>query len=188
MHSFFRFLVWYAVLLVAFGLGFYIMLHKDVGKPKEVKKEPEGKVVCKKEDPYEFFDNPWLALVKTTTMFIGEIEFSDIPVEGGNFSVVFGYLFLMSFVFLVVMVLMNLLNGLAVSDIATIVNASEIECQISTINTISYFESILLGDPMENDRKNGCWNAFKRLSLLQVGFLMLKSYFLTKLHSKSTQM
>ena len=171
MHSFFRFLAWYAVLLVAFGLGFYIMLHKDVGKPKEVKKEPEGKVVCKKEDPYEFFDTPWLALVKTTTMFIGEIEFSDIPIEGGNFSVTFGYLFLMSFVFLVVMVLMNLLNGLAVSDIADIVNASEIECQISTINTISYFESILLGDPLEASAQNqGCCQGLKRLSLLQVRY------------------
>jgi hypothetical protein len=33
-----------------------------------------------KEDEYEFFNNPWLSLVKTGTMFVGEIEFSDIPI------------------------------------------------------------------------------------------------------------
>ena len=33
-------------------------------------------------DYYPFFDDPFLSMVKTTTMFVGEIEFSDIPVEG----------------------------------------------------------------------------------------------------------
>ena len=35
----------------------------------------------KKDDEYVFFDSPWLALVKTSTMFVGELEFSDIPVD-----------------------------------------------------------------------------------------------------------
>ena len=179
MHSFLRFLVWYAVLIVAFGLGFYIMLHKDVGKAntsspgKNENKCPEKD--CCEDEPYGYFDNPWLSLVKTSTMFVGEIEFSDIPIEGGNLSVTFGYLFLLSFIFLVVMVLMNLLNGLAVSDIAEIVNASEIEGNISTINTISYFESLLLGDPLGDDiygnNESSLCNCFKRMSLIQVIFL-----------------
>lgn len=176
MHSFLRFLVWYAVLIVAFGLGFYIMLHKDVGKAKKSSsnenKCPEKN--CCEEQPYGFFDNPWLSLVKTSTMFVGEIEFSDIPIEGGNVSVTFGYLFLLSFIFLVVMVLMNLLNGLAVSDIAEIVSASEIEGNISTIKTISYFESLLLGDPLETDsygsNQGGFCKCLKRMSLLQVSY------------------
>ena len=183
MHSFLRFLVWYAVLIVAFGLGFYIMLHKDVGsrnKSSQVKNEnkcPEKN--CCEDEPYGYFDNPWLALVKTSTMFVGEIEFSDIPIEGGNLSVTFGYLFLLSFIFLVVMVLMNLLNGLAVSDIAEIVKASEIEGNISTINTISYFESLLLGDPLGNDSygNNGSslCNCLKRMSLIQVSHLHINT-------------
>ena len=177
MHSFFRFLVWYAVLIIAFGLGFYIMLHKDVGKGKDSKTDSKDTKTnansCpEKEEPYGYFDTPWIALVKTSTMFIGEIEFSDIPIEGGNVSVTFGYLFLLAFVFLIVMVLMNLLNGLAVSDIAEIVSASEIEGNISTINTISYFESVLLGDPLRNDgfddSDGGFCDCVKRLSLLQV--------------------
>ena len=39
------------------------------------------------EEEYKFFEDPWLALVKTGTMFIGEIEFSDIPI--GNILLYF---------------------------------------------------------------------------------------------------
>ena len=177
MNSFLRFIIWYAVLIVAFGLGFYIMLHKDIGKPRGSKSASKSEAgnTCPEEEPYGFFDTPWLSLVKTSTMFVGEIEFSDIPIDGGNVSVTFGYLFLLSFVFLVVMVLMNLLNGLAVSDIAEIVNAAEIESNISTINTISYFESVLLGDPMGNDmyatQDASFCRCLKSMSLLQVNYL-----------------
>jgi hypothetical protein len=77
MVTFFFFLLWYAFFIVAFGLAFYIMLHKDV-KSKAAGNETtsEGK-----EDDYIFFDSPWLSLVKTSTMFVGELEFSDIPVN-----------------------------------------------------------------------------------------------------------
>ena len=34
----------------------------------------------KSEEEYKYFNNPWLSLVKTGTMFVGEIEFSDIPI------------------------------------------------------------------------------------------------------------
>ena len=53
--------------------------------------------------------------------FVGELEFSDIPVDrDSSVRAVLGYLFLLAFVFLIVVVLMNLLNGLAVSDTAAI--------------------------------------------------------------------
>ena len=52
---------------------------------------------------------------------MGELEFSDIPVDrDSSVRAVLGYLFLLAFVFLIVVVLMNLLNGLAVSDTAAI--------------------------------------------------------------------
>ena len=57
LRSFFSFLIWYAFFLAAFGLGFYIMLHNDTASDREVK-----------DDDYVFFDSPWLALVKTSTM------------------------------------------------------------------------------------------------------------------------
>jgi hypothetical protein len=47
------------------------MLHNDV---KDVPSDD-------KPSEFVFFDSPWLSLVKTSTMFIGELEFSDIPVD-----------------------------------------------------------------------------------------------------------
>ena len=78
MCTFFFFLLWYAFFIVAFGLAFYIMLHKDTkskaGNGNETKAEGA-------DDEYIFFNSPWLSLVKTSTMFVGELEFSDIPVD-----------------------------------------------------------------------------------------------------------
>ena len=64
---------------------------------------------------YEFFDSIGLCIIKTFTMFVGELEFGDLPIKTG-----FGYVYLLCFVFLIVVVLMNLLNGLAVSDTGVI--------------------------------------------------------------------
>ena len=66
----------YFFFVLAFALGFYIMLHRDTtdaGVEDDVKNAT---------DYYPFFDDPFLSMVKTTTMFVGEIEFSDIPIEG----------------------------------------------------------------------------------------------------------
>lgn len=62
---------WYSFFVVAFALGFYIMLHRDTVSGE------------KKAEEYPFFDDPFLSMIKTTTMFVGEIEFSDIPVVDG---------------------------------------------------------------------------------------------------------
>ena len=40
-------------------------------------------------------------------MFVGELEFGDLPIETPV-----GYLFFLAFIFLIVVVMMNLLNGL----------------------------------------------------------------------------
>lgn len=138
MQTFFFFLLWYCFFIIAFGFGFYIMLHKDIPGHN-----PE-------EDDYTFFNYPWLTLIKTSTMFVGEIEFADIPVDLDKATTpVIGYLFLLSFVFLIVVVLMNLLNGLAVSDTGMIREKAEIVSAISRVETISYIESLFLGDPFD---------------------------------------
>ena len=53
---------------------------------------------------------------------------------------------------------MNLLNGLAVSDIGMIQAKAEVIGYISRVETISYTESILLGDPFDFLSN---WPAFK---------------------------
>lgn len=137
LKTFFWFLIWYSFFIIAFGLGFYIMLHKDI----------PGHDLSK--DEYQFFNYPWLSLVKTSTMFVGEIEFSDIPIDlDGNMTHI-GYIFLLAFIFLIVVVLMNLLNGLAVSDTGIIREKAQIVSAISRVETISYIESLMLGDPFD---------------------------------------
>ena len=59
--------------IVAFGLGFYILLHKKPEPKEETKKDAVAPpFVCAKDD-YEFFNSPWLSLIKTSTMFTGEL-------------------------------------------------------------------------------------------------------------------
>jgi len=149
LETFVTFLVWYSFFLIAFSLGFYIMLHQDLPN-----KAPPT------DDDYKFFNNPWWSFVKTATMFVGEIEFSDIPIDLDNGLWPIGYMFLLTFIFLIVVVLMNLLNGLAVSDTAVIREKAEIVTYVIRVETISCFEAVLLGDPF-NFLSN--WPAIKLL-------------------------
>merc|ERR1719192_792741 len=87
LKSFFSFLSWYGLFLIAFGLSFFILLHQDV--------EHEGAAT---DSEYPYFNSTFLSVVKTMTMFVGELEFSDIPIS---------------------------------------------------LETISYLESVLLGDPFD---------------------------------------
>ena len=79
------------------------------------------------------FRNPFLALVKTSVMFVGELEYSDFQIRGGDISVTLTYTFLLLFMFLMIIVLMNLLNGMAVSETGKIMKDSLIENQVCFI-------------------------------------------------------
>jgi len=133
LKTFFLFLTWYSLFIIAFGLGFYILLHDT--NPKD--------------EDYKYFNKPWLSLVKTSSMFIGELEFSDIPINLQSTLAPLSYLFFLAFVFLIVVVLMNLLNGLAVSDTGAIQDKAEIFSHLSRVETISHLESVMLGDPFD---------------------------------------
>ena len=135
LKTFIFFFTWYCLFIIAFGLGFFILLHKT-GEDHD-------------DSDYVFFDKVWTSLVKTTTMFVGELEFSDIPVDLNSKFAPLAYVFFLSFVFLIVVVLMNLLNGLAVSDTGLIREQAEIYSYRSQVETISTFESMLLGDPFD---------------------------------------
>ena len=83
-------------------------------------------------------------------MFIGELEFSDIP-----FNSPFSYVFFLLFIFLIVVVLMNLLNGLAVSDTGLIREEAEIHAHVSRVEVIAQVEATLLRDPARLLRGQG---------------------------------
>ena len=141
MKTFLLFLTWYFLFIIAFGLGFYILLHKTSSKLTSGGQSGE--------EVYKFFDTVWLSLVKTATMLAGELEFSDIPIDLDSHLAPLAYCFFLTFVFLIVIVLFNLLNGLAVSDTGIIRDKAEIYSYKSQVETISTFESMLLGDPFD---------------------------------------
>ena len=78
------------------------------------------------EEEYPFFNGPWLSLVKVTTMFIGELEFSDLPIDRDSALAPATFSFLVFFVLVMVITLMNLLNGLAVSDVGKLEENAEL--------------------------------------------------------------
>jgi len=128
--SFCKFLLWYVFVIIAFALSFYIMFHNDYETGE-------------RNTDYPFFEDIGSCLTKSFAMFVGELEFSDIPFSSNPISTI---LFI-AFIFFIVVVLMNLLNGLAVSDITIIRDEAEVLSLKSQVDLISYWESILLNDP-----------------------------------------
>ena len=123
----------YSFFIIAFALGFYILLHKSRPDPN-----------------LSFFDDPYLSIVKTFTMFVGEI--GDLQVSDNlqptkallvNES---RYIYFLVFVFLIVIVMMNLLNGLAVSDINKLREEAEIWATKSDVEIIYALVSSTIND------------------------------------------
>ncbi|XP_071564470.1 uncharacterized protein [Temnothorax nylanderi] len=128
--NFVRFFFPYLILILAFTLAFYMLLRNDG------------------------FSNPGLSLFKTIIMFTGEFDANDI-----SFSAypVWSRIVLMMFIFYIVIVLFNLLNGLAISNIAEILNNAEIIGLISRVRLIACFERMIVAKPF-------CWNSKWTLS------------------------
>ena len=177
-----KIMVWYSFYLIAFGLGFYIILHPDVKKRKRVKENSSTDDDSEDTDVKENkFRNPFLALVKTSVMFVGELEYSDFQIRGGDVSVTLTYAFLLLFMFLMIIVLMNLLNGMAVSETGQIMKDSLIENQVCFINTIRFFESLYVGQIQKiitTENKTSCLKRFVHRYVLPKGLLLFQSPYL----------
>ena len=87
----------------------------------------------------EPFETVALSLVKTIVMFAGEMDYTDIV-----FHHWMGYLIWVLFVFLVVIVLMNILNGLAVSDIGKIQEEVDKYYNISVVESLAHSSFVSL--------------------------------------------
>ena len=181
-------MIWYSFYLIAFGLGFYIILHGDVKTKKGEFDVSSNKSRISseidEEEKNNKFRNPFLALVKTTIMFVGEFEYSDFQITGGDISVTMTYLFLLLFTFLMIIVLVNLLNGLAVSDTKYIMRDSVIENQVSFINTIRFFESLYIGqmqrfiNDSEIEEDHSSFKKFFHHHIVPKGILLFHSPYL----------
>ncbi|EFA02836.1 painless isoform X1 [Tribolium castaneum] len=133
--NFFKLLLWYSLLIIAFALSFYILFAKT-----EMAQSVNGTETGDEDD---VFKGPGKSLFKTIVMLTGEfdagsINFHTYPVTS---KIIFSL-----FVFMITIILLNLLNGLAVSDTQTIKNDAELVGHISRAQHIYYVESMLLGN------------------------------------------
>ena len=173
-------LVFYGLFVVSFALGFYIILHNDVG----------DSILEVDDTETSSFYSPYTSLFKIWAMFLGEIDFEGIPVgvykgrKDGFTSEILCYAFLALFMFMIILVLNNLLNGLAVSDTEDIMKHAMVLQEDMYIESLSYSDSILYG------YRSIAHFLFSRFPFLQP-FLMLfdaKGYMLIRLggHSENS--
>ncbi|XP_050525042.1 transient receptor potential channel pyrexia [Daktulosphaira vitifoliae] len=123
--NFLKFLVWYSILIFAFALSFYMLFRND-------------------DDNDNKFNDPSSATFKTIVMLTGEFDtFGSLPF---NLHPIVSHALFLLFIFLVAIVLVNLLNGLAVSDTAAIRADAEIVAHVSRVKLVHYFETMIVND------------------------------------------
>ena len=119
------FIICYCPLFFAFGISFYMMFRNSGST----------------EDDF-FSSNLGMSMLKVFIMFAGEFEASDIPFEAAPYT---SHLVFTIFVFLISIILLNLLNGLAVNDTQTIKKNAEILSLSARVKLISYIEKTSSG-------------------------------------------
>ena len=75
---------------------------------------------------FTFFNAPITSFFKTFGMSVGEIEYGDLPIDASSSLSIATFSFLTVFIFAIMVVQMNLLNGLAVSDVRELQKTAEI--------------------------------------------------------------
>lgn len=127
--NFLNFIVWYAFIIVAFVFCFSVLL--------------------KNKDENNKFNNFFVVFFKVIIMLTGEFDSDSLKTD-----LVINNLVILLFVFFIPLVLVNLLVGLAVSDIREIKNDAEIIAAVSRINYIYAIESRIARDKCMAIHKN----------------------------------
>lgn len=138
--SFLKSLSLYAIILLAFSLSFFTLLHEP--SKDAIKKAPNDNTDANSdEDDGDFnkFTNLGLSLMKTLVMSTGEFDVASINFKTNAFS----YFVFITFLFIVSIVLLNLLNGLAVNDTAAIKSEAELTNFIRRSQVLARYEGVL---------------------------------------------
>lgn len=109
--SFFKSLLLYSIILIAFSLCFFTLLN-ETNQSSNERNANGSDANAEDDDSFNKFQHPGLAIIKTVVMLTGEFDAASINFKMNASS----YLVFLIFVFLISTVLFNLLNGLAVSD------------------------------------------------------------------------
>ena len=144
MGTFLKFFFIFGVFLVTYGMGFYIILHKpDEGRDNN-KTIVENNNNNKTEKDFEPFDNPWTSLLKTSAMFVGELDFNDLgKAIAYETNGAFPFVFFTTFMVFLVFVLLNVLNGLIIGDTAEMLRDADFNHAKSRIENITYIEGVI---------------------------------------------
>ena len=135
------FLFIFGVFICTYGIGFYIILHDDSDDSLAVK---EQEVLKTNVTLFKPFNNPWTSVLKTLTMFIGEVDFNDLA-KASEYKTdgTWPLIFFASFLIFLVIVLLNLLNGLIIGDTSKMLQDADYLHAMARIETITYIEHML---------------------------------------------
>ncbi|XP_065347601.1 transient receptor potential cation channel protein painless-like [Cloeon dipterum] len=144
-RNFVKFLSWYFLMILAFGFSFYILFPHCKGNPEDG---------CK-----IFFNTIPYSIFKTVIMISGEYESGDLKFD--HVSIV-SHLIFIAFLFFISIVMVNLLNGLAVSDTQQIKNDAELIFCKSQAKFFHDIETTLLMTYREGGRCPAALRSFAR--------------------------
>lgn len=142
--SFLKSLSLYAIILLAFSLSFFTLLHEspesnettnvlnnDINENKENNDEDS--------DDFNKFNSVGLSIMKTLVMSTGEFDVASINFKLNSFS----YIIFITYLFIVSIVLLNLLNGLAVSDTQAIKSEAELTNFIRRSQVLARYDGVM---------------------------------------------
>lgn len=146
--TYFKTLAFYSVMVIGFALSFYTLQGnkftrdlKDYSGKQLNNKMIEIPSNRSRSDRFDNFYTVGHSIVKSFVMMVGELNASNIQMEGYTYSALF-----LLFLFSVTIVLYNLLNGLAVSDTHEIkIDAKLFDLQERVLTMHQFEESIFRG-------------------------------------------
>lgn len=157
--TFLKSIALYSILLLSFGLSFFMLFGDNANQPLPERTKREANVenqccpACGEEDnDFKSFKSPGISILRTFVMLTGEFDASDMKLDSGAICVIFTL-----FVFLVTIVLFNLLNALAVSDTQAIKAKGEIIDLIQRINVLDSYERIIFNQSSGIKSQLGPW-------------------------------
>jgi len=152
-NSFLKVLFWYSTFFVIFGMGFHILFQSDFEPAEKNEYENKASTNSKMNEMETVDGNPNIfgsrisSIVKTFAMFVGELDFADLPMNhtksenDGRYErlgVMLAYAYFIIFVFIAVIVLMNLLNAIAIQSANQITKKAKFLEEKSRINVLLY--------------------------------------------------
>ncbi|KAL1398630.1 hypothetical protein pipiens_008808 [Culex pipiens pipiens] len=122
-RNFLKSLLIYVIILLAFGFGFFV-LYSDSN--------------MQDDSGFSSFKTLESSIIKSLVMLTGELDASAIEFKSKRAS----YILFLGFIFLVTLVIANLINGIAVSDISAIRQEAEVIALAKKVKTLAHYEEV----------------------------------------------